>query len=138
MSEIIIHTDGGARGNPGPAGVGIVFYDKDYKKVLEFKEYIGERTNNFAEYTALIIALQKAKEHNYTDLSCFLDSELVVKQLNGQYKIKEPTLQPLAAEVLRYKKDFSSVTLAHVRREKNQDADALVNEILDEEEKKQL
>jgi ribonuclease HI len=137
MSEVIIHTDGGARGNPGPAGIGIVFYDNEKKVVFEFKEYIGERTNNFAEYTALIIALEKAKEQGYTKITCFLDSELVVKQLNGQYKIKEPTLQPLAAEVLRYKKDFESVTFAHVRREQNKDADALVNQALDEEEKKQ-
>ena len=137
MSEVIIHTDGGARGNPGPAAIGIVFYDSPKSKIFEFLEYIGERTNNFAEYTALITALQKAHEQGFTDVTCYLDSELVVKQLNGQYRIKEPTLQPLASEVNRFKKDFKTITFAHVRREQNKDADALVNAALDEEEKKQ-
>lgn len=93
MSKLIIHTDGGARGNPGPAGIGVVI-----KKGVEthgFKKYIGETTNNQAEYRAVILALEKAKELGGEDLEFYLDSELVVKQLNREYRVKDADLAPL-------------------------------------------
>jgi ribonuclease HI len=139
MTELLIHTDGGARGNPGPAGIGVVLYSvngNDLVKIGEIKEYIGESTNNFAEYTALIKGLEEAHKLGYQVVHCKLDSELVVKQLNGQYKIKEPTLQELAQKVLKLRNQFKSVAFAHVPRAKNHEADKLVNEALDEALKK--
>jgi ribonuclease HI len=130
MKNVTIFTDGGARGNPGPSGIGVVFY-VDEKIILEIKEFIGDHTNNFAEYTALIKALTKAHEMGAENVECFLDSELVVKQLNGQYKIKEETLKPLAAKVLSMTNKFKSISFSHVRREKNKEADRLVNEAID-------
>lgn len=127
-----VFTDGGARGNPGPAGIGIVFLSKETgEPVFSQGVYIGEATNNVAEYTAVIKALEKAKELDASSLSFFLDSELVVKQINGQYRVKEPHLQTLHAKVLALKKPFAQVTFAHVRREKNKEADLLVNEAID-------
>ena len=96
MSEkLIIYTDGGARGNPGPAGIGAVVYDADKKVIAEISEYIGEGTNNQAEYKALLAGAKKAKELGATAVDFFLDSELVVKQMRREYKIKEPTLASL-------------------------------------------
>ena len=136
LGRLIINTDGGARGNPGPAGIGAVFYFDDgtgnQKLIAEIKEYIGEQTNNFAEYTALIKALEKAAELGYERVLCVLDSELVVKQLNGLYKVREETLKPLATKVLSLTNKFKSVTFTHVKREKNKEADRLVNEAIDE------
>src|SRR6266481_4901423 len=100
QQQLIIFTDGGARGNPGPAGIGAVLYeggaDPAKTKIKEIQKYIGTATNNFAEYSALIAALELAAELGYKSIKCFLDSELVVKQLNGQYKIKAPSLKTLA------------------------------------------
>jgi ribonuclease HI len=136
MNTLIIHTDGGARGNPGPSGIGAVFWERDVAgslhKVHEIARYIGEQTNNYAEYSALIAALAWAGEAGYDSVACYLDSELVVKQVTGQYKVKEPTLKPLVAQVLAAKGAFKKVTFTHVRREKNKEADALVNRALDE------
>ena len=132
---LILHTDGGARGNPGPAGIGAAFWERatdgSTHSVHEISRYIGEQTNNFAEYTALIAAVTWAKESGYGSVECYLDSELVVKQLNGQYKIKEPTLKQLAAQVLAMTRSFKRITFTHVRREKNKEADALVNRAVD-------
>lgn len=125
-----LHTDGGARGNPGPAGIGFVLAIKDQAKILH-GSYIGETTNNQAEYQALVAGMKRAIEENVSDLACFLDSELVVKQLKGEYKIKNEELKPLAAQVNKLKRDFSAVTFTHVRREKNKEADALVNQAID-------
>src|SRR5271155_4336517 len=109
MNKLIIYTDGGARGNPGPAAIGFVIYDAAGKVLKKFKHYIGITTNNQAEYRALIAALDQAGDLGFKHASCHLDSELVVKQLNGKYKIKEPGLKPLAAEALRLTQKFTQV-----------------------------
>ncbi len=135
--KIVMFTDGGARGNPGPAGIGIVLYADDgngnQTLIGEIKRYIGEQTNNVAEYTALITGLEEAQRLGYMNVSCFLDSELVVKQMLGQYKVKEATLQKLHAKAKAIATQIGKVSYTHVRREKNSGADALVNQALDEE-----
>ena len=135
MNVLVVHTDGGARGNPGPAAIGAVFWERDAagnsKKVHEISRTIGEQTNNYAEYSALIAAVAWACDAGYETVECYLDSELVVKQLCGQYKIKEPVLKTLASQVLAMQPSFKKITFTHVSREKNQAADALVNAALD-------
>lgn len=125
--KLVIYTDGGARGNPGPAGIGVFIKD-----VGEYKEYIGETTNNQAEYRAVILALEKAKELGAEELEFFLDSELVVKQLNREYKVKNPDLAPLFLQIWNLNQGFKKVTFTHIRREQNKEADALVNKAIDE------
>lgn len=131
----IINTDGGARGNPGPAGIGVVIADEKGNVLHRVSEYIGETTNNQAEYRALIKALEESKKLGFLndDLECRLDSELVVKQLNGQYKVKNEGIKPVFLQVHNLKSSFHSVTFKHVRREQNKEADKLVNEALDKE-----
>ncbi len=131
MNKFIIYTDGGARGNPGPAAIGVVISNDAGEELKRVSQYIGETTNNQAEYKALIEALKQAATLGGERLVCHLDSELVVRQLQGQYKIKEPTLQPLAQEALRLMAKFAQVQFQHVPREKNKLADQLVNEALD-------
>lgn len=131
MSSIIINTDGGARGNPGPAGIGVVFSSETGKILHEFKAYIGEATNNVAEYKALVLALEEAEKLNYAELQILMDSELVVRQMQGVYKIKEPALQVLAKQVLALSNRFKKVTYRHIPREKNKAADKLVNQAID-------
>ncbi|MDD3480760.1 MAG: ribonuclease HI family protein [Patescibacteria group bacterium] len=131
MKKLIINTDGGARGNPGPAGIGVVFSDEKGEKIATFREYIGEATNNIAEYKALILALEKAKDFEAEEIECRLDSELVVKQLRGEYKVKDEKLKELYARVQELA-FFKPIKYVHVRREKNEEADALVNEAIDE------
>ena len=116
--EFKLFTDGGSRGNPGPAGIGAVLLVGG-AKVAEVSEYIGEATNNVAEYRALLRGLDLAVENNAVDLECYLDSELVVKQLNGQYRVKDANLQRLFAQVKNYRSKFNSITFAHVSRDKN-------------------
>ncbi len=130
--NLIINTDGGARGNPGPAGIGVVFRDDRNEVIAEHKQYIGQATNNVAEYRALILALSEAVKIGALDLTVKMDSELIVRQMNGQYKIKEPTLRELASEVLKLKNNFKSVLFSHVPRERNKEADKLVNLAIDE------
>lgn len=133
MENIIIHSDGGSRGNPGPAGIGVVIEYKGGRQ--ELSEYIGEGTNNFAEYTAIIKALEWCKENNKTDsvIECFLDSQLVVEQLNQRYKLKNEGLKPLFWQVRGLVMDLGGkVSFAYVPREENKEADALVNRALDE------
>ncbi len=131
MNKLIINTDGGSRGNPGPAGIGVVFSDEEGEVIASFKECIGEETNNTAEYRALILALTKAKDFEFTEAECRLDSELVVKQLLGQYKVKDAKMKVLYAQVQELM-FFRPVKFVHVRREFNKLADTLVNEALDE------
>lgn len=133
MKKLIINTDGGARGNPGPAGIGVVIRDESEKIIFEHGSYIGDTTNNVAEYTALIKALETARDMQATDLLVRMDSELIVKQMQGVYKIKEPNLQLLASKVLVLKKLFNLVEFTHVRREHNKEADYQVNRALDEQ-----
>lgn len=131
MDSVIIHTDGGARGNPGPAGIGVVFFGQDRKIIQEFKAYIGEATNNVAEYKALVLALEQARKLGFKDLQVNMDSELIVRQMQGVYKIKEPALQVLAKQVLSLTNHFNKISYRHVAREKNKEADRLVNLAID-------
>ena len=131
MKKLIINTDGGSRGNPGAAAIGVVIRDEHENIIFEHGSYIGLQTNNFAEYSALIKALETARDMGGTDLLVRMDSELIVKQMQGLYKIKEPTLQELAQKVISLKNNFSSVVFTHVRREFNKEADAQVNKALD-------
>lgn len=127
MQKITIYTDGGARGNPGPAGIGVHIVGKgDYKK------YIGKATNNQAEYQAVIFALEKAKIFNAKEIDFYLDSELVVNQLNGLYKVKDKDLGKLFVKIWNLKMEFKKVTFTHVPREKNKEADKLVNQAIDD------
>lgn len=131
-SPIVIYTDGGARNNPGPAGAGVVIQDGD-KIVCETGQYLGEQTNNWAEYEAVVIALGKAYEFllRDRDIEFRLDSKLVVEQLSGNWKIKEPALKMQAAKIKGLLKDFGTVTFRHIPREENAEADRLVNEAID-------
>ena len=126
-----LHTDGGARGNPGPSAIGGVLLDPSDEKIAEFSEFTGISTNNVAEYTALIKGLSIAFTNRARNLNCFLDSELVVKQLNGQYKVKSPGLKILFEKVIDLKNKFDSISFTHIRRDKNFKADKLVNKALD-------
>ena len=131
--EIQTYSDGGARGNPGPAATGSVLKQGD-EVLWELGEYIGETTNNQAEYRALIKALEQAKAMGAKKLHCFLDSELLVKQLKREYRVKEPTLQVLYLKAYNLAQQFSTVSFTHIRREYNKHADRLVNEALDKQE----
>lgn len=129
--KLTIYTDGGARGNPGPAATGVVITDTAGKTVAAYGEYLGEQTNNFAEYSAMISGLKKAKELGATEVECFLDSELVTKQMNRQYKVKEPTLQKLFIQAFNLSSAFKKIVFKHIPREKNKEADRWVNKTLD-------
>ncbi|MBI5621598.1 ribonuclease HI family protein [Candidatus Falkowbacteria bacterium] len=127
----IIYTDGGARGNPGPAGIGVVVLDSHKKVIAEYREYIGEATNNQAEYRAVLLALAKAKDLGAREIDFYLDSELVVKQLNQEYKVKDQDLGVLFVKIWNQLPDFQRVRFSHVRREQNRRADRLVNQVID-------
>jgi ribonuclease HI len=135
MPEVIINTDGGARGNPGPAGAGIVI-QKSGKVIAEIKKYLGDgKTNNWAEYEALIIGLTEAKKHGLSgkSMEIRMDSELIVKQMSGEYQVKEETLWPQYMKVHNLIiSSFPDAKFVHVRRAENSAADKLVNEALDE------
>ena len=130
--KLIIYTDGGSRGNPGPAATGIVIKDTQGKVLAAYGEYLGEQTNNFAEYSAIISALKKAKELGADELTCRADSKLAVEQLNGNWKVKEPSIQKLFVQAYNAMQEFKTVRLQHVRREENTESDAEVNKVLDE------
>ena len=133
--KVIIYTDGGARSNPGPAGVGVVIIDGTKK--VELKKYIGERTNNWAEYEAIALALQEAKKRGLAEreIEVRMDSELIQRQLINEYQIKEETLWPQYIKVQNLiVAHFPNITFVHVRREENKDADRLVNEAIDAQE----
>lgn len=126
-----LYTDGGARGNPGPAGIGYVLI-KTEAAVIEYGEYIGEATNNQAEYKALLAGLARAQREGVRAIDCFLDSELVVRQLNGQYRVKNPDLVQLVSDVKKIANIFTTVSFTHIPRAENAKADALVNTAIDE------
>ncbi len=128
-----LHTDGGARGNPGPAGVGVVLSTDD-GEMAELSQSIGEATNNVAEYTALITGLELALSRGVTEVDVHLDSELVVSQVRGEWKIRNDRLRNLAARARSLLDRFESATITHVRRELNAAADALANRGMDEAE----
>jgi ribonuclease HI len=129
--QAVLHTDGGARGNPGPAGIGVVLADSDGKVLLEHAEYLGRATNNVAEYRALIAGLELALARGVTDIEIHVDSELVVAQLEGRWKIRNERLRTLAAQAGSLLTRFSSVDLTHVRRALNARADELANQGMD-------
>lgn len=134
QTKLYIYTDGGSRGNPGHSAIGILILDENKKILLKYKRYIGINTNNQAEYRALIKGLELAKRFTKDDICCFLDSELVVRQLNGKYKIRNNDLLILFNELKKHESIFKKVTYVHVKRENTyiQMADAMVNEALDE------
>lgn len=129
--KLNIFTDGGARGNPGPAASGIVVQNEQGEVLSVFGEYLGEQTNNFAEYSALIAGLKKAKSLGATEVDCYLDSELVVKQMRQEYKVREPGLQKLFVHAFNEATKFKRVHYIHIPREINKAADEQVNKILD-------
>jgi ribonuclease HI len=140
MSEIYINTDGGSRGNPGPAGIGIVFFDNNEKIFHTHKECIGIATNNEAEYGAIKKALEIVSKSDWFNennkegvkITCRLDSQLVVEQINGNYKVKQPHLQEFISQIREILSNFRlSITFVHIPREENKLADKLVNEALD-------
>jgi ribonuclease HI len=125
-----MYTDGGSRGNPGKAAIGVVIYDKNNKKIKEISKYIGIATNNVAEYTALLFGVLTLKELQCTKVDMFLDSQLIVRQLNGQYKVKDHKMRNLYKKIIENIKGIDWV-VEHVKREKNKVADQLVNDALD-------
>ena len=129
--HVSIYTDGGARGNPGPAAIGVVIKDKEQHIIKEYGEYIGETTNNVAEYSALISALHSAHTLGATHVDCFLDSKLVVEQLNRKWKVKQPHIQTLFVKAWNVLQKFSSYSLSYIPRAQNKQADAWVNNALD-------
>ena len=131
-AEIVAHTDGGARGNPGPAGIGVHITSSSGKTIDEIAEAIGHATNNVAEYTAVIRALERSLELGAKRVTIKADSLLVVEQLKGVYKVKHAGLKPLHAQARALVAQFDSVTFEHVRRERNKKADALVNIAIDQ------
>jgi len=130
------HVDGGARGNPGPAGYGVVLRDAAGSKIAELSHYLGLRTNNFAEYSGLIAALEWAQQKDLRALKVISDSELMVRQITGQYKVRSPELKPLYERARFLIRSFDSFKIEHARREKNKDADRLANLAIDEGMKK--
>ena len=132
MPTLRLYTDGAARGNPGPAGLGVVIEDDQGMRLRGLCRYIGVATNNRAEYLALLEGLRAVREWKPEHLEVYLDSNLVVEQVNGRWRIKHAELQPLARQVQTLLQEFPSVTVTHVRREKNKGADALANKAIDE------
>ncbi len=133
MKNLQIYTDGAARNNPGPAGLGVVFLDKNAKVISSFKKYIGEATNNQAEYKALILALQKAKELKTEKITVYMDSKLVVEQVNGNFKIKEPILKKLYWQIRDLILELGgNIEFIHIPRTRNKQADKLANQAIDE------
>ncbi len=128
---MIIYTDGASRGNPGAASTGIILIDDDGTTLLEKGQCIGKQTNNVAEYTAVIFALREAALFKPHRIDLHSDSQLLVRQLNGEYKVKQPHLKTLRDEVRALADGFDSVTFIHVRREQNTRADAMANRALD-------
>lgn len=141
--DFFIHADGGARGNPGPSAIGVVIEGAGIEK-KEYGEYIGVTTNNVAEYQAVIFGLKKLKQLIGSEkagesvVGVYADSELLVKQSRGEYKVKEPGLQDLFMELWNLRLDFKKVTFEHVMRENNKEADKMVNYALDREENRLL
>lgn len=129
--QIVIHTDGGSRGNPGPAAAGFTLDDAAGNQLLGKGVYLGKMTNNAAEYTAIQLALEAAAELGATSIKLFSDSELLVRQLNGQYKVKSPNLKPYYTACMDLLISFASWQVTHVYREQNADADRLANEAMD-------
>jgi ribonuclease HI len=129
--KVVVHVDGGSRGNPGPAAAGAVVSTPDGEVLTDAAEPIGVATNNVAEYRGLLLGLRLARELGATEVEAVNDSELVAKQVNGTYKVKHPDMKPLHAEAKRALSEFHRWSIRSVPREQNADADALVNQALD-------
>jgi ribonuclease HI len=131
MAERVkVNCDGGSRGNPGPSAYGVVIAANDGQIIEEFGAYLGEQTNNYAEYSGVVAALEKLKDLNIFEADFYLDSELIVKQLNGVYKVKNPGMIELNSQVKELSKGMD-LSFTHVYRKDNKLADAIVNEVLD-------
>ena len=128
--KLFLYTDGGARGNPGPAGIGVVILDSAKNRIKDVSKYIGEATNNVAEYSALIQGLEEALLLDAEDVVIHMDSELVVKQLNGDYRVKDENMKQLFAKALGILNQFKSFEIKHIERSKNKEADKLVNKAI--------
>jgi len=128
---LIAHSDGGARGNPGPAGYGVVIQDQSGRKVAQLSEYLGHQTNNFAEYQGLIAALEYAIERGPKALKLISDSELLVRQIKGIYKVKNPTLKDLHGRAQELIAQLDWFSIGHALREHNTEADRLANQAMD-------
>ena len=135
MMRLVIHTDGAARGNPGPAGAGAVLRDAaDGSLVAELAVFLGERTNNYAEWTAVDLALEEALLRGAERVDLRTDSELVARQISGRYRVKHPDLKPIHASVMAKLGRFAGYTVGHVPRELNKEADRLSNVAIDQRE----
>jgi ribonuclease HI len=128
---LVSYIDGGSRGNPGPAGYGVVIEDEVGRPVAELSEFLGRQTNNFAEYSALLAALNYTLRHGFKALKVTSDSELLVKQINGQYKVSNPTLKELHGRAMKMLDQLDYFEIKHVLREKNRQADRLANLAMD-------
>jgi len=137
LQVLKVFTDGASRGNPGEAGIGVVIYrDKESETLVEIGEYIGVTTNNVAEYTALIRGLQAAGKLGAQKVEVYADSELMIKQMNGQYKVKNEGLRPLYQQAKALSREFAGCTFTHIPREKNKQADQLANRGIENKGKK--
>ncbi len=130
--RLVAHIDGGARGNPGPAGFGAVIEDGAGQRVAELSKFLGHQTNNYAEYSGLLAALHYALDHGHTALEVISDSELLVKQINGQYKVRNPGLMVLHGQAKSLIRKLEWFKIHHVLRGKNKEADTLANRAMDE------
>ncbi len=134
MQKIIIYTDGGARNNPGPAGAGAIIFNESGEVLKESSKYLGERTNNWAEYEAVILGFEEAKKLglNEREIEFRVDSQLIQQQILGNYRVKEPALREQFARIKDFQeKYFKNVTFTHIPREENKEADRLANEAMD-------
>ena len=134
--SVTVRVDGASRGNPGPAGIGAVIEFEDGRPAKELCAYIGETTNNVAEYRALLMALEEAGRHGAERLTVYSDSELLVRQLNGEYKVKAAHLRPLHLEAQRRLRAFPEARILHIGREENRRADLLANLAIDQHQKR--
>lgn len=125
--DAVLWTDGAARGNPGPAGIGAILKTPEGEVIVAEGQYVGETTNNVAEYKALLLGLERALEHGVRHLEVRADSELLIKQLRGEYKVRSEGLKPLYLRALELLREFDAPKLVHVRRELNSEADRLAN-----------
>lgn len=130
-NSIVVYTDGASRGNPGPASIGIHFLDKELKELDRVSEPLGIQTNNFAEYTAVLRALEIANKNQVSEILIRSDSELMIRQMNGIYKVKSDSIKPLFEACKKLIPKFKQVIFEHVRREQNKIADELANHALD-------
>ncbi len=126
----VIHADGGSRGNPGPAGAGAVITCQGETQA-EISKFLGHATNNVAEYTSLVLALEKALHLGFEQVHVYMDSELIVKQMTGLYRVKNENLLPLFVKAKKLSSQFASFNISHIRRENNKTADRLANEAMD-------